>query len=77
MQYCRVIGKSGWKQPRRSLVQPPIPAGSAMGSDHAAQGLIQLGLVNFEGLRMHSFSGQPAPLLDCPPNEDISLHIQP
>lgn len=40
---------------------------------------MQLGLENFQGLRMHSLSGQPAPLstLHCPPGEETASHIQP
>lgn len=42
----------------------PLNAGSTLNSAQIAQGFIQLGLKNLQRRRLHSFSGQPVPLLD-------------
>jgi len=46
---------------RRSVVQPPLKAGSATRSDQVAQGFIQLGLENLCSPHCFGNVGMPAP----------------
>lgn len=42
----------------------------AIRPNQVAQGFILSGLENLQGWRLHNFSGQTAPLLDCPHDEE-------
>lgn len=49
----------------RDCGQSPAQAGSAVGSERVAQGLVQSGLRHLQGWRWHHFCGQPLPWLSC------------
>lgn len=56
------------------VVQAP---GSALRSDLVAQGFKQPGLKILQGWKSNNLSGQPAPVLDCPHNENVFPSILP
>lgn len=66
----------GSYQGGRSLVQPPVQGRGAVGPEQADQGFIQLDLLHFLGLKLHSLSGQLAPLRVCPYDDKVFPYIQ-
>jgi len=56
----------------RVIVQPPAQSRVSLG---IRCGFIQLHLGNLWGRRLHNLSGQPTPLLGCPPGEKDFAYI--
>lgn len=57
---------------RGSLVQLLAETSVSFEIRTGCQGFTQLGLENLQAQRLYNFSGQPAPLLDCPHGEKVS-----
>ena len=54
----------------------PTPLRKQGHLQQAAQGLVQVGLEYLQRQRIHSFSGQPVPVLRHPQSEEVLPHVQ-
>lgn len=70
--YLRIISYFSLEGPPGGLQSSfLLKAGSVLRSDHITQVFIQLGCENMQRQKVHTLSGQPVPLPDCPPSGSV------